>query len=76
MVWNGMEEDFSIFLPGSFLPFYFHSIPKIFHSVPKFSLAKFYPKVFCCVKTGQVEVSCYLSWLRCIVKLFKVDTVH
>ena len=41
MVWNGMEDDFSIFHTGNFLPFHFHSIPKIFHSIshsiPKFS---------------------------------------
>ena len=41
MVWNGMEEDFSIFHTGNFLPFHFHSIPKIlhsiFHSILKFS---------------------------------------
>ena len=33
MVWNGMEDDFSIFHTGNFLPFHFHSIPKIFHSI-------------------------------------------
>ena len=37
MVWNGMEDDFSIFHSGNFLPFHFHSIPKIFHSILKFS---------------------------------------
>ena len=37
MVWNGMEDDFSIFHTGNFLPFHFHSIPKIFHSILKFS---------------------------------------
>ena len=31
MVWNGRR--FSIFHTGNFLPFYFHSIPKIFHSI-------------------------------------------
>ena len=76
MVWNGMEKNFSMFLTGNFIPFYFHSIPKIFHSVLKLSLAKFYPKVFCCVKTGEVKVGCFLSWLRWILKLFKVGTVH
>ena len=33
MVWNGMEDDFSIFHTDNFLPFHFHSILKIFHSV-------------------------------------------
>ena len=33
MVWNGMEDDFSIFHTGNFLLFYFHSILKIFHSI-------------------------------------------
>ena len=33
MVWNGMEDDFSIFHTGHFLTFRFHSIPKIFHSI-------------------------------------------
>ena len=32
-----MEDDFSIFHIGNFLPFHFHSIPKIFHSILKFS---------------------------------------
>ena len=31
--WYGMEDDFSIFHTGNFLPFHFHSIPKIFHSI-------------------------------------------
>ena len=39
--WYGMEDDFSIFHAGNFLPFHFHSIPKIFHfifhSILKFS---------------------------------------
>ena len=34
LVWNGMEDDFSIFHTGNFLPFHF--ILKIFHSVLKF----------------------------------------
>ena len=33
MVWNGMEDDFSIFHTGNFLPFHFYSIVKIFHSI-------------------------------------------
>ena len=33
MVWNGMEDDFSVFHTGNFLPFHFNSIPKIFHSI-------------------------------------------
>ena len=33
MVWNGMEDDFSIFHTGNFPPFHFHSILKIFHSI-------------------------------------------
>ena len=33
MVRNGMEDDFSIFHTGNFLPFHFHSILKIFHSI-------------------------------------------
>ena len=33
MVWNGMEDDFSIFHTGNFLPFHFHLILKIFHSI-------------------------------------------
>ena len=41
IVWNGMEDDFSIFHTGNFLPFHFHSILKIFlsifHSSLKFS---------------------------------------
>ena len=37
MVWNGMEDDFSIFHTGNFLPFHFHSILKIFHSILKYS---------------------------------------
>ena len=41
MVWNGMEDDFSIFHTGNFLPFHFHSVLKtfhsIFHSIVKFS---------------------------------------
>ena len=37
MEWNGMEDDFSIFHTGNFLPFHFHSILKIFHSILKFS---------------------------------------
>ena len=41
MVWNGMEDDFSIFHTDNFLPFHFHSILKIFHfifhSILKFS---------------------------------------
>ena len=32
-----MEDDFSIFHIGNFLPFHFHSILKIFHSLLKFS---------------------------------------
>ena len=32
MVWHEMEDDFSIFHTGNFLPFYFHSILKIFHA--------------------------------------------
>ena len=28
-----MEDNFSIFHSGNFLPFHFHSIPKIFHSI-------------------------------------------
>ena len=28
-----MEDDFSIFHTGNFLPFHFHSIPKIFHFI-------------------------------------------
>ena len=35
--WHGMEDDFSIFHAGNFLPFHFHSILKIFHSIQKFS---------------------------------------
>ena len=31
--WNGMEDDFSMFHTGNFLPFHFHSIPKIYHSI-------------------------------------------
>ena len=31
--WYGMEDDFSIFHSSNFLPFHFHSIPKIFHSI-------------------------------------------
>ena len=31
--WYGLEDDFSIFHSGNFLPFHFHSIPKIFHSI-------------------------------------------
>ena len=41
MVWNGMEDDFSIFHTGNFFPFHFRSIPLIFHfifhSILKFS---------------------------------------
>ena len=33
MVGNEMEDDFSIFRTGNFLPFYFHSMLKIFHSI-------------------------------------------
>ena len=33
MVWNGMEDDFSIFHTDNFFPFHFHSILKIFHSI-------------------------------------------
>ena len=31
--WYGMEDDFSIFHTGNFLPFHFHSMLEIFHSI-------------------------------------------
>ena len=31
--WYGMEDNFSIFHTGNFVPFHFHSIPKIFHFI-------------------------------------------
>ena len=34
---QGMEDDFSIIYTSNFLPFNFHSIPKIFHFILKFS---------------------------------------
>ena len=42
--WYGMEDDFSIFHTGNFLPFHFHSIPKIFHSIFH-SILKFYKEL-------------------------------
>ena len=36
--WYGMEDDFSIFHTGNFLPFHFHSSLKIFHSMFHFIL--------------------------------------
>ena len=35
MVWNGMEDDFSIFHAGNFLPFHTQNLP--FHFIQKFS---------------------------------------
>ena len=63
MVWNGMEDDFSIFHTGNFLPFHFHSLLKIFLSIFNFSSIfhsilsyqeKFRPEAmrnFCCTFT-------------------------
>ena len=42
MEWNGMEDYFSLFHTGNFLPFHFHFVLKIFHSIFH-SLLKFSP---------------------------------
>ena len=42
MLWNGMEDDFSIFHTAKFLPFHIHSILKIFHSIFHFILIFFH----------------------------------
>ena len=45
--WNGMEDDFSIFHTGNFLPFHLYYVLKIFHSILKFS------SIFCSILPYQ-----------------------
>ena len=71
MVWNGMEDDFSIFHTANFLPFHFYSIPiifhSIFHSILKFSsifhsILKFSPYSIPYFHTKEI-----LDWKHCNV---------
>ena len=75
--WYGMEEDFSIFHTGNFLPFHFHSIPKIFHSILKFSsifhsmlkFASIFHSIFPCQRNFSLEamqrIFCWVAPLKC-----------
>ena len=59
--WYGMEDDFSIFHTGNFLPFHFRSILKIFHSIFH-SLLNFLPYFIPYFHTKEL-----LDWKQCNV---------
>ena len=82
LVWNGMEDDFSIFHTGNFLPFHFHPILKIFqsifHSIPKFfsifySILPYQDKLD--RKLGVICIVLFQCWAY-LCKLAKVSTLE
>ena len=68
--WYGMEDDFSIFHTGTFLPFYFHFILKIFHSIFH-SILKF-SSIFHSIPPYQRN----LDWKQCNVYFAALHLCH